>query len=71
MSIAGLTNYNLITYVLPNELRSDRSNAMTNNLNMNNNKQIINLSTPTYNHDAATKIIAILTHYQLKVIVYY
>ena len=32
MSIARPINFNLITNVLPNELRSDGSNAMTNNL---------------------------------------
>ena len=54
MSIAGPTNFNLITYILPNELRSDGSNARTNNLIMNNNK-LINLSTPTNNQDAVIK----------------
>ena len=54
MSIAGLTNLNLITYVLPKELRVDGSNARANNLNMNNNK-LINLSNPTNNQDAVTK----------------
>ena len=38
MSIAKPTNLNLITYVLPKDLRSNGSNEMTNNLNMNNNK---------------------------------
>ena len=54
MSIAGPTNLNLITYVLPKELRSDGRNVMTNNLNMNNNK-LINSSTPLDNQDAVTK----------------
>ena len=54
MPIAGPTNFNLITYILPNELHSNGSNAMTNNLNMNNNK-LINLSTLTNNQDAITK----------------
>ena len=54
MSIAGPTNFNLKTYILPNELRSDENNAITNNLNMNYNK-LINLSTPTNNQDAVTK----------------
>ena len=61
MSIAGPTNLNLITYVLPKVLRADGSNAKANNLNMNNNK-LINLSTPTNNQDAVIKIIVILTH---------
>ena len=54
MSIAEPTNLNLITYILPKELRADGSNAMTNNLNMNNNK-LINLSTTTNNQDAVIK----------------
>ena len=62
MSIAGPTNFNLITSVLPNKLRSDGSNDMTNNLNMNN-KKLNNLPTPTNNQDGVIKIVAILTHY--------
>ena len=61
MSIAGPTNFNLITYILPNELRSEGSNAMTNNLNMNNNK-LINLSISTNNQDAVTKNYCVVTH---------
>ena len=48
MPIASPTNFNLIAYVISNELCFDRSNAMTNILNMNNNK-IVNLSTFTSN----------------------
>ena len=62
MWIAGPTNFNPITYLLPSELRSDGSNAMTNNLNKNNNK-LINLSTSANNQDAVTKNIVIITHY--------
>ena len=56
MSIAGPTNFSLITYISPNKLRSDRSKALTNNLNMNNNK-IINLSTPTNQSRCFIKIL--------------
>ena len=38
MAITGPINLNLITYVFPKELCSDGSNAVTNNLNMNNDK---------------------------------
>ena len=54
MFIAGPATLNLITYVLPKELRSNGINAMTNNLNMNNNK-LINLYTPTNNQNAVKK----------------
>ena len=42
MLIAGPTNFNLITYVLPIELRSDEGNAMTSNLH-NNSNNFLNL----------------------------
>ncbi len=40
--------------IISNDLHSDGSNAMMNNLNMNNNK-VINLSSPVNSQDAATK----------------
>ena len=42
MLIAGPTNFNLLTYVLPIELRSDEGNAMTSNLH-NNSNNFLNL----------------------------
>ena len=53
MSIAGPHNYN-VSNLLPNDLHVDGSNAMANNLNMNN-KMIINLADRESNQQAATK----------------
>ena len=54
MSIVGPNSYNNLSNIIPETMRTDGSNSMNNNLNMNNNK-IINLSTPTNNNDAVTK----------------
>ena len=61
MSIVGPNSYNNLSNIIPETIRTDGSNSMDNNLNINNNKKI-NLSTLTHNNDAVTKKIVILIH---------
>ena len=54
MPIVGPNSYNNLSNIIPETIRTDGSNSMNNNSNMNNNK-IINLLTPINNNDAVTK----------------
>ena len=39
MSIVGPNSYNNLSNIIPETIRTDGSNSMNNNLNMNNNKK--------------------------------